>query len=372
MYDQRYDRYAELIAERSLAVHAGMQILLMATTEAKPLVLALQKAILRRGAYAYPYLSFPESEEIIYHHASDEQLAATGILESFAAGHMDAILLVHSDGNPAANASVPMMKQMLKMKSMAEPMQTVFSRVAEGSMKWASCVYPSRGLAQLAGMGEAAFEEIIFDAVKLGENSPVKTWEAIEHQQQRLIDHLTGKEILRIIGEDTDLTLSVAGRRWINAAGRSNLPDGEIYTGPVEDSAEGHIYFRHPIMYKGNIASGVRMTFEKGKCVEASAHTGEEYLKAMIALDAGSSRLGEFAIGTNYALTRPAGHILIDEKIGGTVHLALGNGYPLTGSRNVSALHWDFICDLRTEGRLEADGEVIMENGHIKVLGLSN
>lgn len=369
MYDPRYDAYAELIAERSLEVKGGMHILLMATTEAKPLVLALQKAILRRGAFSYPYLSFPESEEITYRWASEEQLKTTGIIETFAAEHMDAILLIHSDGNPAAHGRVPMDRQMMKMQSLGGPMHTVFSRVAAGSMKWASCVFPGRGLAQLAGMGDAAFEEMIFNAVKLHESSPLESWENIEADQEKLIRRLAGKEIIRITGEETDLTLSVAGRRWINAAGRSNLPDGEVYTGPVEDSAEGHIFFKHPIMYKGNIASEVRMTFKAGRCVEASAAAGEDFLKAMLALDGGSSFLGEFAIGTNYSLTEPAAHILIDEKIGGTIHLALGNGYPVTGSCNTSALHWDFICDLRQGGRLEADGEAIIIDGNLDYQG---
>ncbi len=363
MFDKRYDKYAQLIVDRSLEVKEGMNVMIMGTTEAKPLMLSLQKELLKKGAFPYFNISFPESEEIKYKYASDYQLRTTGLIELFVSERYDAILLIHSEDNPVANSRVDIKRQMLSLQSMGQPMQNVMSRVAQEKMKWSSCIFPSRGLAQLANMGQVAFEEMILDAVKLNDASPIKTWEIIEKEQQKLIDYLSDKDKVHIIGEDTDLTFSVKGRKWINCSGRSNLPDGEIYTGPIEDSVNGHIYFKHQIMYKGNIAKGVRLRFENGKCINATAETGEAFLNAMINLDDGASYVGEFALGLNENLLAPASHILIDEKIGGTVHIALGNGLPLTGSKNKSALHWDFICDLRENGQIIVDEEVIMKNG---------
>jgi len=291
----------------------------------------------------------------------------TGIIEKYASEKFDAILLVHSDYDPWANSIVSLEKQMYSMTSMRVPMQNVFKRVANGTMKWASCVFPTKGYSKLAGMEHEAYEKMILEAVGVNELKPIEFWKNLENDQARMISKLKDKRIIHIEGEGTDLTLSIAGRKWINCAGFSNLPDGEIYTGPVEDSLEGCIYFKHPIMYKGNVATGVRLVFKNGKCIKATAEEGEEYLRSMIALDEGSAYAGEFAIGTNAGIQVPTGHILLDEKIKGTIHIALGNGYPMTGSVNKSALHWDFICDLRENGRVTADGETIMENGEILI-----
>ena len=363
--NKAYLKYAKLIAQRSLRVQPGKHILLMGTASAKPLMLALQKTILEMGAYPYFYLTFPESDEIKFRYASDEQLKSTGLIEEFASLNMDAILLVHSEDNPLANARVNMSKQILAMQAMGRPMQNVFGRVAKGEMIWASCIFPTRGFAQLARMGVDTFEEMLLESVKVNTEDPLKAWEQIEVFQQKVIDSLEGADQVHILGEETDLTLSVKGRKWINCAGFSNLPDGEIYTSPVEDSADGFIYFKHPIMYKGNVAEGVKLWFEKGECVKAEAKSGEDFLKAMINLDSGSRFLGEFAIGMNEDIQIPTGHILLDEKIAGTIHLALGNGYPLTGSSNKSALHWDFICDLREGGSVCFDGKVFMKDGKL-------
>lgn len=361
-----YDAYADLVAERGLAVTAGGNYAILATTEARPLVAALERAIWERGGVPHLMLRFPESDEIRFRCAGEEQLGSTSIVDVLIAERADGILLIHSDGNPAANAAVPMARQMIAVAAQRGPMQTVFRRVMDGSLRWSSCVYPGRGYAQLAGMGERAYEELVLKAVKVDEPDPVEAWRGVERAQQEMIESLTDGETVRITGDETDLTLSVKGRRWINAAGRSNMPDGEIYTGPVESSLNGHIHFRHPIMYKGNVAEHVRLQFEDGRCVAATASRGEDFLRAMIALDEGSAYCGEFAIGTNVGITAPTGHILLDEKMAGTVHLALGNGYPATGSRNVSAVHWDFICDLRTGGRVQIDGTTVLEDGVLR------
>ncbi len=248
---------------------------------------------------------------------------------------------------------------------MYEPMQNVMSRASKGEMKWSSCIFPSVGLAKLANMDVEEFENMIFESIKINDENPVESWENLKKEQQILIDYLKDKDEVRIIAEETDLKLSIKGRTWLNATGNANLPDGEIYTGPIEDSVNGHIYFKHPIMYKGNIAEGVRMWFENGKCVKATADSGEEFVNAMLAVDDGSSYVGEFAFGMNEGLVNPSGHILIDEKMAGTIHIAIGNGYPQTGSSIRSAVHWDFICDLREYGQVIVDSKVVLRNGKI-------
>jgi aminopeptidase len=212
-------------------------------------------------------------------------------------------------------------------------------------------------------MSLEAYEDFVYGAGFLDEKDPVQIWKEISRSQQVLTRRLNRARSIRIVAEDTDLTYSCGGRAWINCDGKCNFPDGEIFTGPVESSVEGHISFSFPAVHGGREVDGVRLSFEKGKVVKAEARKGESFLKAMVAMDRGSAYVGEAAIATNYNITQYTRNTLFDEKIGGTIHIALGSAYPETGSKNQSGLHWDMVCDLRPGGEIYADGELLQKNG---------
>jgi aminopeptidase len=231
--------------------------------------------------------------------------------------------------------------------------------------RWCATLWPTHAGAQQAGMSLADFERFVTAAMFLDQDDPVAAWASLHDLQQRLIERLAPANELRIEADGTDLRLAVGGRTWINSDGRHNMPSGEVFTGPHEDSATGHIRFTLPSSPAGVEVDGVELSFEHGEVVSARAQHGDDYLQRALASDAGARRLGEIGIGTNHGITRSIGAILFDEKIGGSVHLALGRSYPETGGLNDSALHWDLICDLRDGGRLSADGETIQESGEL-------
>jgi aminopeptidase len=234
--------------------------------------------------------------------------------------------------------------------------------------RWCSTLWPTDALAQQAGMSLDDFSAFVERALFLDRPDPVGGWRELGAFQDRLIGKLKPAGELRIEAEGTDLTLSVKGRTWINSDGRRNMPSGEVFTGPLETSANGRIRFAVPSSPAGVEVAGVELTFREGEVVDARAERGEDYLRHALATDEGAKRLGEIGIGTNYGIDRPIGAILFDEKIGGTVHLALGRSYPESGGKNVSAVHWDLICDLRAGGRLTADGQVVQEDGRYRQL----
>ena len=216
-------------------------------------------------------------------------------------------------------------------------------------------------------MSLAEYERFVYGATFAAQPDPVAAWQEVHNTQQRLVDWLVGKDEVVVRGPHVDLKLSIAGRTFINSDGRRNMPSGEIFTGPVEDSVNGWIRFTYPALRGGREVEGVEMTFEHGKVVRASAEKNEEYLISQLDSDPGARYLGEFAIGTNYRIQRFTKSILYDEKIGGTLHVAVGSGYPETGSRNQSAVHWDFICDMRQESEILVDGELFYRNGQFMV-----
>jgi aminopeptidase len=236
-------------------------------------------------------------------------------------------------------------------------------RAAAGELRWCLTMYPTPAYAQDADMSTAEFAGVLERMSLLDQPDPVAAWKSLSARQQRLIDWLTPRSDVHVTGPDTDLRLSIAGRIWNNSDGRRNFPSGEIFTGPIETSAEGEIRFTYPVITQGRQVTDVRLRFAGGTVVDASASKHEDLLLAALDTDPGARRLGEFAFGTNFGLDRFTGRILLDEKIGGTVHLAVGNGYPDTGSVNQSAVHWDLICDLRQGGRVTIDGEPFLVDG---------
>jgi aminopeptidase len=348
-------RFAELLSAYCLEAAPGETVLVEAETPALPLLPHLKRALLKRGAYPLFRLGYPgEARDFLLH--GGRWLEAIPEVERALYEKADKFLRVLSAENPLEVASVD--------PALALRHQRAWRPLSELRLgkRWALTLYPTVGYAVGAGMGTEAFRAYMERALFLDREDPVAAWRELAAFQEGLIRRLSRGKILRILAPGTDLTLSVAGRTWVNSDGRRNMPSGEVFTGPLEDSAEGEVRFNLPAFVGGRRVEGVYLRFHRGEVVEARAQVGEDYLKEALATDPGARRLGEVGIGTNFALDRPTGLILLDEKMGGTVHLALGRSYPETGGRNESALHWDLVLSLK-EGRLLLDGEPLMVEG---------
>jgi aminopeptidase len=236
-------------------------------------------------------------------------------------------------------------------------------RTAAGEHRWVASRYPTHALAQAAEMSLTAFEDFLYRATYADTEDPVARWQAFHDRQAILIDQLTGKSNVIVKGPEVDLTFSIENRCFKNSSGHHNMPDGEIYTGPVEDSVNGWVRFSYPVIYGGHEVVGAELHFENGRAVKATADKGEEFLNSMLDSDPGARYVGEFAIGTNWEIQKPTRNMLFDEKIGGTIHMAMGAGYPETGSVNNSAIHWDMLCDMRDGGQIFVDGELFYDSG---------
>ena len=350
-------RFAELLAGYCLDVRAGQQVLVRSTTLAAPLLLALQREILEREAWPVLRPALPGQAEGYWKAARDVHLDSFAPAELADTEGSDRLLTILAPHNTSELAGVDPARMARSARTRAGIRDLGLQR------RWCGTVWPTPAGAQQAGMATAGYAALIERALFLDRDDPVAAWGELSDRQAQLIERLSGARQLRIEAEGTDLSLSVEGRTWVNSDGKRNMPSGEVFTGPVEDSAEGRIRYTIPSSPRGVPVEGIELRFEAGRVVEARADRGEEYLRATLATDEGASRLGEIGIGTNFGIDRPVGMILLDEKIGGTVHLAVGDSYPETGGVNESAVHWDMICDLRQGGRLSADGQPILENG---------
>jgi aminopeptidase len=250
-----------------------------------------------------------------------------------------------------------------RQKALSSLLESQMRRGATGELKWVTTLYPTEGYAVEGGMSLRAYEDFVYRACHANEPDPVAYWKKVEAEQDKMIQKLQGHNLVTLLGPNVDLSLSVKGRTFMNSCGTHNMPDGEIYTGPVEDSVNGWVKFTYPAIFNGVAVEGIELTFSKGRVEKARATKNEKYLLEMLASDSGARFLGEFAIGTNFEIDRFTGNILFDEKIGGSFHMALGAGYPETGSKNKSVIHWDMICDMRNDSEISTDGEVIYRNG---------
>jgi aminopeptidase len=351
------DAFAALLCDWCLEVSAGQQILINSTTLVQAPLRALHAAVLGRGAWPLVRSAIPGLGADFYRHAGPGQLDGYPSAELAELGAVDAVLSIDAPANTADLADIdPAL--IARVASARSPL-----RDARLARRWCGSIWPTPALAQQAGMSEARYADFVARALFLDHDDPVAAWRALSERQGRLVTALRDTREIRIEAEGTDLRLDAGGRTWINSDGRRNMPSGEVFTGPHERSANGTIRFTVPTGPRGVTVTGVQLTFTDGEVTGARAERGEEYLTAALATDAGARRLGELGIGTNAGIDRATGHILLDEKMAGTVHLALGRSYPETGGENVSALHWDLICDLRVGGRLTADGEVVLADG---------
>ena len=354
-------RFADLLAGYCLDVREGQQVLVRSSALAAPLLLELQRAILERGGWPLLRVELPGQTEGFYAHAREAHLDGFPALALTEAKKADAVLAVQAPENTRAlSATDPE-----RLARARRARQAV--REATLKRRWCTTLWPTEAGAQQAGTSLRAFAAFVDRALFLDQSDPVRAWGELSAFQARLVDRLSGASELRVEAEGTDLRLRVKGRTWVNSDGRRNMPSGEVFTGPLEASAEGTILFDVPSSPAGVEVAGVELTFRAGEVVAAHAQRGDAYLQQALATDPGARRLGEVGVGTNFGIATPVGAILFDEKIGGTVHLALGRSYPETGGKNASALHWDLIRDLRGGGRLTADGELVQEGGRFVV-----
>jgi aminopeptidase len=363
MKDPRLEKLARVLTRYSLALKPGDILTINGEALAAPLIRECYRAALRCGVFVTTDIALDGMAEIFYATANDQQLKWVSPFAKHKVRQIDASLGIWADENTKALTNVDP-KRLAAASSARKPISQLFmNRAAAGKLKWVGTQWPCHASAQDAEMSLEEYENFVFDAGHLDDADPIKTWQRISKDQQALTDFLNRAREVRIVAEDTDIRFSTRGRKWINCDGHFNFPDGEVFTGPVEESVTGHVKFSFPAVHHGREVHGARLTFDKGKVVKAEADKGQDFLRAMVGMDAGSSYLGEAAIGTNYNVKRYTKNTLFDEKIGGTIHLALGAGYPETGNKNRSGLHWDMVCDLRQGGELYVDGELIQKNG---------
>jgi aminopeptidase len=344
--------FAELLCDYCLEVQGGQQVVVRSTTLASPLLLALQRALLERDAWPILRPSLPGQEEGFWEAARDVHLDGFPAVDLLEAEKTDASVRIHAPENTRALSGVDPASMTRAARARAPVREAALAR------RWCLSLWPTPALAQDAGMSVGDFAAFVERALFLDRDDPVAAWGELRDSQSRLIDRLSAASELRIEGEGTDLLVAVPGRTWINSDGRRNMPSGEVFTGPV--SASGVVRFDIPSSPRGVEVAGVELELRDGEVVAARAERGDEVLQAMLATDAGARRLGEIGIGTNFGIDRAVGMTLLDEKIGGTVHLALGRAYPETGGTNESAIHWDLIC---RPARVTADGETVLRDG---------
>jgi aminopeptidase len=372
MADPRITRWAQTLVGYCLNIQPGHVVIVNSTSLAEPLIAETYREVLRAGGHPVVKLQLAELNRLLLAEGSDEQLAWTNPGDRAEMEHANALLGISASANTRALTNVDPVRQAIAQRTSRQFMHLRQEREAAGLLRWCGTLYPTPAHAQDADMSLAEFTEFVYGACFLNEEDPAAAWIALGRQQQRYVDWLHGKRQVRVLGPDTDLRLSIAGRTFINSDGKRNFPSGEFFTGPVEDSAEGTIRYTIPSVYGGRPVQDIRLRFEQGRVVEATAAQGAAFLREMLELDAGARYLGEFAFGNNFGITRGIRNILFDEKIGGTVHLALGNSYPETGGQNVSALHWDMICDLRSEaggGEVWVDDELFLKDGKLLLPG---
>lgn len=361
--DPRIEKLARVLVHYSLRIKPDDLFRITGPALATPLIAAVYKEGLAAGAHPFVRANLDGLEELYLKEASDGQLRFVSEVQRLETERVTASLGIWGEWNTRELTGVDPRRIALRREATRELNRRFMERSAAGELRWCGTQYPTNAEAQDAEMSLAEYEDFVFTAGMLDREDPVSAWEQVRKEQERIVTFLGARKKLAVRGPDIDLEISVEGRTWINAAGESNFPDGEVFTGPVEDSANGRVRFNFPAIYDGREVDGVELLFENGKVVQARAAKGEEFLHAMLETDAGARYLGEFAFGTNYNIKRFTRNILFDEKIGGTLHMALGIGYPETGSKNTSGLHWDMICDLRNGAEVVADRAAIYRDG---------
>jgi aminopeptidase len=369
MINQAYHKLAKLAVEYSIEAKKGQKVVVVGPSFAVELYQALNIELMKKGTFPVFLTTIEGIREIFFKHASEEQLLYVDDIEKALYLNFDCIIQIDGDYNTRRFSNVDPEKLAKfggapERKRLREQFE---KKCSSGEIKWVVIPFPCQSLAQEANMDLFTYTDFVAKSVFLDKEDPVAEWRSLQQEQETIVDYLNNIENLHVLGEDTDLILSVKGRKWINSSGQENLPDGEIYTGPVENSVNGKIRFTFPGIYSGQEIEDVYLEFKDGEVIKATAKKGQELLEEILKIE-NAKTIGEFAIGTNYGIRRFTKNMLFDEKIGGTLHCALGLGFEITGSKNKSAIHWDLLKDMKVpDSKVLADNEVIYEEGKWKI-----
>ncbi len=363
MADPRIEALADVVVSYSTGVRPGDLVVIDATPLAAPLVHATYRRVVAAGGHPEVRTRVDGVVEALLALGNEAQLAWLSPARREEVERADVRIVFEAEYNTRALSGADPARQATVQRARKYLGDRIFARAHAGELRWLVTLYPTNAAAQDAGMSLAEYQAFVYRAGLLDRPDPVAAWRELGERLERLARWLETKSDLRVVADGTDLTLSVAGRRWVPSRGNENLPDGELFTGPVETSVEGEVRFTYPASFRGRVVEGIELRFDRGEVVSARARRGQAFLEEMIGVDEGARRVGEFSFGMNEAVSEFTLNTLFDEKIGGTMHLALGKSYPESGGENLSALHWDLVCDLRSGSEVYADGELVYRDG---------
>jgi len=355
-------RYADLLVNYCLELKESEKLYVKTTTLAEPLVREVYRAALAAGAIVEVDMEFREQNRILYEQGREAQLRYVSPFFKQAVETFDAYLYIRAPFNLREDQSINVERSRIRQEAMKEVNQTYFQRTATKALRRNLCQYPTQANAQEAGMSLEEYQQFVYNACKLFDENPTQSWLQVRHSQQHIVDYLNKADKVHYKGDGIDLTFSTKGRTWINSDGQGNMPSGEVFSSPIEETVDGVARFSFPAIYMGNEVEDVTLWVKDGYIEKWEARRGKELLDQVFQIE-GTRRFGEVAIGTNYSINRFTKNILFDEKIGGTIHLAIGQSYLQTGGKNTSSVHWDMIGDMRNGGEIWVDGERIYENG---------
>lgn len=363
MSDIRRKRLANLLVNYSTEVKPGDWVGILGDPNSLPILRDIFEAVVDAGGNPTLIMNDAYMQRYFLRNATQEQLEWIDPTLQQYTENADVYIRVSASENTRAMTSISGKRMQNYRAAQSDILTTRLERAARGEFRWVGTMFPSQASAQEANMSLEEYEDFVYGACFCDHDDPAAEWRKLSQMQQQKVDYLVGKKHIKLQGPNIDLELSIDGRTFINSDGKRNMPSGEIFTSPVEDSVNGWVRFSYPSIVGGRAVSGIELKFEDGRVVDGTAEQNEELLHAQLDTDAGSRYLGEFAIGTNFGINQFTGSILYDEKIGGTVHMAIGMGYPETGSKNKSAVHWDMICDMRNDSQIHVDGDLFYENG---------
>lgn len=363
MADQRLNKLAKLLIDYSAEVKEGDIVYVCADEVATPWVIEVVKEATKKGAHVEYTLESDEIKEIQLKYGSEKQLKSGNMIYESILSKADVWLTAWGNRNTRMLSRIDSDKLKIHQQGASIWRKIYSDRTGDGSLRWCGTQYPTYADAQEASMSMSEYEDFVYGAGLLDSEDPVSEWKRISKEQERWVKYLDSKSNLHIVSEGTDIMVGIKGRKWINCDGKQNFPDGEVFTSPLENNINGYITFSFPGIFAGRQIEGIKLEVKEGKVINATAKKGEELLKSLLETDEGSSFFGEVAIGTNYGIKDFTSNMLFDEKIGGTVHMAIGDSMPEAGGKNKSSLHWDMLCDMRNGGKIYADGELFYENG---------
>jgi aminopeptidase len=361
--DPRIEKLADVMVNYSIKVKKGDLFKIEVPYQALDLAKAVYKKALENGAY--PYVDFYEEDfqELYFKYASDDQLKFVSPVRKMEIEKIDARFFVWGAKNTKFLTNTDPKRQAMAQAARKEISEIYFRRTASGEMRWCGTLFPNNAMAQDAGKSLTEFEDFVYAAGYCDTDDPISKWQQISAEQDKIVKALSPLKKIRVKSNDTDLRLNVEGRKWINCDGSENFPDGEIFTCPIENSANGVITYTYPAVYAGREVENVQLKFKDGVISDFSAGKNIDFLREMLNVDEGAKRIGEFAIGTNYNIQVFSKNTLFDEKIGGTCHIAVGNSLYEAGGVNKSAIHWDMVCELRNGGEIYGDDQLIYKDG---------